>query len=95
MPEVAAAGDGLTQNDFDQVTMLQTLELAFKSEITVPASLTPGAHCAMAALENMAEYPQPLYGKGRKKKSSTRPLTNITSGPVLWRSLSTETHSGN
>ena len=83
MPEQATAGDGLTQNDFDQVTMLQTLELAFKSEITVPASLTPGAHCAMAALENMAEYPQRFTGKAGRRKAAQAITTLLRAGRVV------------
>ena len=83
MPEVAAAADGLTQNDFDQVTMLQTLELAFKSEITVPASLTPGAHCAMAALENMAEYPHRFTGKAGRRKAAQAITSLIRAGRVM------------
>ncbi len=80
MPEKTPDGDGLTQTDFDQAEIMRMIKLATEGGITVPASVTPGAHCAMKALENLQEYPSGLRGSKGSKRAAQAIVALLRSG---------------
>lgn len=63
MPEAGTGGAMLTSEHFDQAEIVRALLAATEAGINVPASLTPGAHSAMKALEPLPEYGQTFKGK--------------------------------
>lgn len=70
MPEAGAEGAALTSEHFDQAEILRALLAAHEAQINVPASLTPGAHSAMKALEPLPEYGQTFKGAAGSKRAA-------------------------
>lgn len=82
VPEKTPDGDGLTQGDFDQVEIMRMIKLATEGGITVPASVTPGAHCAMKVLENLQEYPSSLRGSKGSKRAAQAIVALMRNGRI-------------
>ena len=70
IPEVGAQGDGLAAEDFDRAEITHAMKAAHDAGISVPASLSPGAHSAMKALESLPEYGQTFRGKSGSKRAA-------------------------
>lgn len=70
VPEAGAQGDGLTAEDFDRAEIIRTLKAARDAGISVPASVSPGAHSAMKALESLPEYGQSFRGKAGSQRAA-------------------------
>jgi hypothetical protein len=70
MPEAGTGGAMLTSEHFDQAEIIRALHAATEAGINVPASLTPGAHCAMKALEPLPEYGQAFKGKAGSRRAA-------------------------
>lgn len=72
VPKMHAREDGQSPDDFNQQQIIRAMMAAQEAGITVPASLTPGAHSAMKALEALPEYTHTFVGQlGRKRAIST------------------------
>jgi len=76
MPEAGTDGDMLTSEHFDQSEIIRALRAATEAGIRVPASLTPGAHSAMKALELLPEYGQAFKGRAGSRRAA-RALTAL------------------
>lgn len=73
MPEAGSDGAMLTSEHFDQTEIVCAIRAAQEAGINIPASLTPGAHSAMKALE-----PFPEYGHFKGSAGSRRAARAIT-----------------
>lgn len=76
MPEAGSDGAMLTSEHFDQTEIIRALRAAKDADINVPASLTPGAHSAMKALEPFPEYGQTFKGRAGNQRAA-RALTAL------------------
>ena len=83
MPETGAAGYGLQSEDFDRTEIVRALTAAHEAGITVPASLIPGAHSAMAALETVAELGQTFRGGPGRKRAARVISSLIRDGQIV------------
>lgn len=70
VPESGADGAALTSEHFDQTEIIRALRAAAEAGISVPASLTPGAHSAMKALEPLPEYGQAFKGRAGNSRAA-------------------------
>lgn len=70
MPATGASGYGLQQQDFDKAEIIRVMRCAAEAGIDVPASLTPGAHSAMKALEPLPEYGQTFKGRAGNSRAA-------------------------
>lgn len=70
LPESGADGAALTSEHFDQAEIIRALRAAAEAGINVPASLTPGAHSAMKALEPLPEYGQAFKGRAGNTRAA-------------------------
>lgn len=70
LPEAGTDGDTLTSEDFDKAEVIRALRAAAEAGINVPASLTPGAHSAMKALEPLPEYGQAFKGRAGNNRAA-------------------------
>lgn len=70
MPEAGTGGAMLTSEHFDQAEIIRALQAAIEAGINVPASLTPGAHSAMKALEPLPEYGQAFKGRAGNSRAA-------------------------
>lgn len=79
VPAPSVGGEqGLTGQDFDDAEIVRALRAAAEAGIFVPASLTPGAHCAMKALEPLPEFWnfKGRRGRDRAAEAITRQIRN-------------------
>lgn len=58
------------EREKDTTTDYRALHAATEAGINVPASLTPGAHSAMKALEPLPEYGQTFKGKAGSRRAA-------------------------
>lgn len=70
MPATGASGYGLQSEDFDKSEIIRVMRCAAEAGIDVPASLTPGAHSAMKALEPLPEYGQTFKGRAGNSRAA-------------------------
>lgn len=70
MPATGASGYGLQQQDFDKAEIVRIMRAAAEAGINVPASLTPGAHSAMKALQPLPEYTQTFKGRAGNDRAA-------------------------
>ena len=70
MPEAGTGGAMLTSEHFDQAEIIRALRAAIEAGIKVPASLAPGAHSAMKALEPLPEYGQTFKGRAGNTRAA-------------------------
>ncbi|MBM5457546.1 AAA family ATPase [Pseudomonas sp. P66] len=82
MPEAGSDGAMLTTEHFDQTEIVRALRAAIEAGINVPASLTPGAHSAMKALEPLPEYGQTFRGSAGSKRAARALVALRRSGRV-------------
>lgn len=84
VPEAGAQSDGLTSEDFDRAEIIRAMKAAHEAGINVPASIIPGAHSAMKALESLPEYGKIFRGKAGGQRAA-RAITALIRGGRIRR----------
>ena len=82
VPEAGTQGDGLTTENFDHAEIIRAIRAAHDAGINVPASLSPGAHSAMKALESLPEYGQTFRGKAGGQRAARAITALIRTGRI-------------
>lgn len=76
MPEAGTGSALITSEHVDQAEIIRAIRAATEAGISLPASLPPGAHSAMKALESLPEYWQTFKGSAGGKRA-VRALTAL------------------
>ncbi|MFU2330204.1 AAA family ATPase [Pseudomonas sp. NFX98] len=82
VPEAGSQGNGLTTESFDQAEIIRVFTAANDAGIKVPATVTPGAHSAMKALQSLPEYSRMFRGKAGDQRAAHAITALIRTGHV-------------
>lgn len=83
MPEFSAKNTGHSAEEFDREEIIRAMRAAPDAGITVPASVTPGAHSAMKALESLPEYARAFRGRQGSQRAARAITALIRSGDIM------------